>query len=202
MANTATQFGFKHLGYLGGGAPDYQLTTRAIQSTYSTVIGFGDVVVKATATSQYVIQGTGTTTITTPVVGIFQGCTYRPAGQSQQWSPSWVGAAAADATAYIIDAPSATFLCAVSSAALATGNIGQCAAFTTNGLTATTVGAGLSVMTLDSGTIGTAGGTAASFLPFRILQMYQGVGNGSDPTSNFNWVVVGFNFQQNRALNV
>ena len=51
-------------------------------------------------------------------------------------------------------------------------------------------------------TLGTAGGTAASFLPFRVVSMYQGVGNGSDPTTNFNWVVVGFNFESNRALNV
>ena len=200
MANTQARFGLKHNGYLSGGAPDYQLTTRAIQSSNSTLIGFGDPVVKANATSPYIIQAVGTTVVTTPVVGIFQGCTYTPAGGVPTWSPYWPGAAAVDATAYIIDAPNATFLVATTLTAIATGAIGQNAAFT-GGVPATT-GGGFSIATLDAATLGTAGGTAASFLPFRILSLYQGVGNGSDPSTNYNWVVVGFNFQQNRALNV
>ena len=200
MANTQARFGFKHIGFLSGGAPDYQLTTRAIQSTYSTYIGLGDPVVKLNATSQYVIQATGTTVVTTPIVGIFQGCRYTPAGQPPTWSPYWPGAAAADAVAYIVDAPNALFLAATTLTAIATSAIGQNAAFT-GGVPATT-GGGFSIATLDAATLGTAGGTAASFLPFRVYSMYQGVGNGSDPTSNYNWVVVQFNFQTNRALNV
>lgn len=200
MANSTATFGFKHIGYLGGGAPDYQLTTRAIQSSNSTKIGFGDPVQKANATSPYIIQAVGTTVVTTPIVGIFQGCQYTPAGGSPTWSPFWPGAAAVDATAYIVDAPNALFLAATLLTAITTGAIGQTVAFT-SGIPATT-GGGYSIATLDAATLGTAGGTAASFLPFRVVSMYQGVGNGSDPLTNFNWVVVGFNFESNRALNV
>ena len=200
MANSTATFGFRHIGYLGGGAPDYQITTRALQSTNATTIGRGDPVVKANATSNYVIRAVGTTVVTTPIVGIFDGCMYTPSGQALTWSPYWPGASAVDATAYIIDAPNALFLVATTLTAIATGAIGQCAAFT-GGAPATT-GGGFSSATLDAATLGTAGGTTASFLPFRINSMYQGVGNGSDPTTNYNWVVVSFNFEAQRALNV
>jgi hypothetical protein len=46
----------------------------------------------------------------------------------------------------------------------------------------------------------TTTGTTASALPFKIVSLYQGIGNGSDPASNYNWVVVGFNQQINRSL--
>lgn len=200
MANTQARFGFKHIGDLGGGSPTYQMVTRSIQSTNATTIGFGDPVVKANATSQYIIQAVGTTVVTTPIVGIFQGCMYTPSGGIPTWSPYWPGAAASDATAYIIDSPNALFLAATLLTAITTGAIGQTVAFT-GGAPATT-GGGFSIATLDAGTLGTAGGTAASFLPFRVVSMYPGVGNGSDPTTNYNWVVVSFNFEVNRALNV
>lgn len=200
MPNTQARFGFKHIGYLSGGGVDQQLQTRTIQSTYSTFIGYGDPVVKLNGTSPYVVQAVGTTVVTTPIVGIFQGCQYTPAGQPPTWSPYWPGAAAADAKAFIIDAPNALFLVATTNTAIGTSAIGQNAAFT-GGVPATT-GGGYSIATLDAATLGTAGGTAASFLPFRVNSMFQGLGNGSDASSAFNWVVVEFNFQQHRALNV
>lgn len=200
MANTQARFGFKHIGFLSGGAPDYQLQTRAIQSTYSTYIGYGDPVVKLNATSQYVIQATGTTVVTSAIAGIFQGCQYTPAGQPPTWSPYWPGASASDAKAYIVDAPNALFLVSTLLTAIATGSIGQTVAFT-GGVPATT-GGGFSIATIDFATLGTAGGTAAAFLPFRVNSMFQGLGNGSDPTTAYNWVVVQFNYQMNRAASV
>lgn len=200
MANTQARFGFKHIGFLSGAGPDYQLQTRAIQSTYSTYIGYGDPIVKLNATSPYIVQATGTTTPPNPVIGIFQGCQYTPAGQPPTWSPYWPGAAAADAKAYIIDAPNALFLVSTLLTAIATGSIGQTVAFT-GGVPATT-GAGFSIATIDFATLGTAGGTAAGFLPFRVNSMFQGLGNGSDPTTAYNWVVVEFNYQSHRALSV
>lgn len=201
MANTASRFGFKHNGDIGGGSPTYQLSTRQIQSSNATAIGFGDPVSKVNATSPYITQAFGTTVVTTPVVGIFQGCTFVPSGGGAPvWSPYFPGSTATDATAYIIDSPNATFLAATLNTAIGTTAIGQTVTFST-GAPATT-GGGFAIAVLDASTLGTAGGTAASFLPFRVLQMYPGVGNGSDPTTAFNWVVVGFNFAQNRALNV
>lgn len=200
MANTQARFGFKHIGFLSGGSPDYQLTTRAIQSTYSTLIGFGDPIVKLNGTSQYVVQSVGSTIMAAPLVGIFQGCRYTPAGGVPTWSPYWPGAAASDAVAYIIDAPNALFLAATLLTAITTGGIGEAVTFT-GGVPATT-GAGFSIATIDAATLGTTTvvGTAVSSLPFRVVSMYQGVGNGSDPATNYNWVVVGFNNQINRAL--
>ncbi len=200
MANTQVQFGFRQIGYLPGSSYDMAQTPRAIQSTYSTVIGFGDIVMQTNATSPYIIQGVASSTPTQPIVGVFVGCLRTIAGQAPSYSPCWTGAAATDGTGYVIDAPNATFLAACSSAAITTSNIGHVVNYTTAGLTATTLGGGISIMTIDSGTIGTAaGGTAVTGLPFRVVGLYNGVGNGSDPATNFNWIVVGFNNQINRA---
>ena len=64
-----------------GGAPDFQLSTYALQSSNATKIGFGDPVVLGAATSSgtpYIVQGTGALATTQPVVGIFQGCGTAP----------------------------------------------------------------------------------------------------------------------------
>ncbi len=197
MANTAATFGFKHTGYLGGGAPDYQLTPYTIASTYATNIGFGDPVLLTTAgPTGTVIQATGALATTVPILGIFQGCEYIPAGGTVTWSPFWPGAAAVNATAYVIDAPNAKFLVAATNTAISSTNIGWAVNFTTG--SPNTTGGGFSIATIDQSTA-TALGTTASTAPFKILQLYPGVGNGSDPTTPFNWVIVGFNFQLNRA---
>ncbi len=197
MANTAATFGFKHIGYLGGGAPDYQLTPYTIASTYATNIGFGDPVLLTTAgPTGTVIQATGALATTVPILGIFQGCELQTAGNAPTWSPFWPGAAAVNATAYVIDAPNAKFLVAATNTAISSTNIGWACNFTTG--SPNTTGGGFSIATIDQSTA-TALGTTASTAPFKILQLYPGVGNGSDPTTAFNWVIVGFNFQLNRA---
>jgi len=42
VANTQTVFGFRHIGYTSGGAPDYQLATGSILSSNTTKIFRGD----------------------------------------------------------------------------------------------------------------------------------------------------------------
>lgn len=192
MANTAAQFGFRHIGYLPGYAPDYQQSTRAILKTYSTVIGFGDPVQKANATSPYIVQGNASTT--QPIEGIFVGCVYTPTNGIPTWSPGWPGnTVSADATAYVIDAPGALFLAASNLTAITTANLGANINYTT--ATASTTGGMLSTATLDQSSIATTSGTTMSNLPFKLVSLYQGVGNGSDPTTSFNWAVVTFNAQ-------
>ena len=192
MANTQARFGFKHLGYLAGGAPDYQQSTRLLLATYSTAIGFGDPVMRTNATSAYIVRGDASTT--GPIEGIFVGCQFTLSGGAPQWSPFWPGStAAADATAYVIDAPNATFLVASLLTAIVTANIGNVVNYTTG--TPSTVGQGYSIATLDQATLSTAGGTTMSAMPFKVVGLYAGVGNGSDPSSNYNWVVVKFNNQ-------
>lgn len=199
MANVAAQFGFKHIGFLSGGAPDYQQSTRLLSKTYSTIIGFGDPVYKINATSNYIQQGTLLLSTSAPLQGIFVGCQFTPSGGLgiPQWSPFWPGAASADAVGYVIDAPNATFLVAANSTALVTSNIGNVANFVVG--TASQVGGGYSAFTLDQATA-TGSGVTALNLPFKIVSLYQGIGNGSDPSTSFNWVVVTFNSQTYKVL--
>jgi len=196
MANTAAAFGFQHIGYLPGAAPDYAPTRRMIQSSYATSIFFGDPVLKSSA-SPYIKVFTAAASTSDLVVGIFQGCTYIPKGQSAPVSSPWFpGAAAqADATAMIIDSPHAIFRVASGSTAISSTSVGNNTNWST-GAGGTTFGSGFSTFTVDPTTV--AGTTT---LPFTIVDMWsaRAVGNGSDNTTPFNWVVVTFNNQQLQA---
>ena len=197
MANATATFGFRHIGYLSGGAPDYQMVPRAIQSTNSTKIGNGDPVVKDASNTGYIVRGSGALATTTPIEGIFIGCQCIPSsGVPPTWLPAFPGSTQADATGYIINAPNALFLAGTLQTAITTANIGNLVNFTTGVPNSTT---GFSVALLDQSTA-TATGTTASLLPFKIVGLYTGVGSGSDPTTNNNWVVVTFNNQMFKTL--
>ena len=193
MANTQAQFGFKHIGFISGAGVDYQLNSQyQIQSSYATAILQGTPMVKSAA-SQYIIPATGTGNLTT-IVGIFQGVDYQPVGGAPTFNSSWVGAAAADGKAHLIDAPGALFLVSSLLTAVPATAIGQNIGFST-GAGGTTIGAGFATYVVDQGTL-TTGPTA----PFQVYSMYQGVGNGSDTTTSYNWVVVTFNNQRFKQL--
>ncbi len=183
MANVAAAFGFRHIGFLSGGAPDYQQATRLVQATNTTKIFTGDPVVKSGA---YIVQASSTTVV---LEGIFVGCVYTPTGGIPTWSPFWPGAASVDATAYLINAPNALFLAATLNTAILPTNIGNGVAFATG--TGNTSGGGFSGFTVDQGTL-----TNATTAPFQVYSMYQGIGNGSDTTTANNWVVLSFNNQR------
>lgn len=194
MANTQATFGFRHIGYLGGGGPDYQIATRPILATNTTKIFMGDPVVKSGA---YVIQAL-TSNNTSTIEGIFQGCVYVPVGGGiPQWSPFWPGTAASDATAYIMNAPNAIFLAAALNTAIPTTAIANNITFNTG--TGSTAGGGFSGATVDFATI-TSNVASTVGYPFQIVSMYQGIGNGSDTTTAYNWVVVTFNNQRFKQL--
>jgi hypothetical protein len=132
-------------------------------------------------------------------LGIFVGCTFVNSSGETKFSPFWPGVASSqDATAYVIDAPNAKFLVASFATAITSASIGNLATFT-GGVFATT-GQGISIATLDQATATAAAGTAASNLPFKIVGVYKGIGNGSDVTSNYNWVEVAFNNQAYRSM--
>jgi hypothetical protein len=189
MANTAAQFGFAHFGYLPGGAPDYQLSKYLIASTYATGIFFGDPVVKS-ASSPYIQPATGTGSLTA-IIGVFQGCQYTPKGGVPGWLPWYPPTAAgADSIAYVIDAPNALFKVAALLTAVPTTAIGQNIGYST-GAGGTTIGGGFSTFTVDQSLL-----TTGSVAPFQVYSMYPGLGNGSDTTTNFNWVIVSFNSQR------
>src|SRR6266496_3494857 len=188
MANTLAPFGFRHIGFLSGGSPDFQLQERAIASNYGQNIFFGDPVIQSSV-GQYICTAVGTGTA---LAGIFQGCWYVPTGGGPpQYSPWWPSAGGkVDATALLIDAPNAVFLAQSYSAPITSSLIQKNIGFTTTGATATTAGGGISAYMLSDAT------STSGFFPFRVVNLYNGVGNGSDPTSNYNWAVVTFNYQQ------
>ncbi len=188
MANTQAQFGFQHFGYLPGGAPDYQLSKYQIQSSYATKIWFGDPVIKSAAT-QYIQPASGTGSLTA-IAGIFQGCQFTPVGGTPTWSPWFPASVGSDATAYVIDAPNALFKVAALLTPVQATAMGNCIGYST-GAGGTAVGAGLSTFTVDQSLMNV---TAA----FQLISFYPGIGNGSDTTSSYNWVIVGFNQQRYR----
>lgn len=192
MANTQSQFGFQHVGFVSGYAPDYQLATRQIQSSFATKIYFGDPVVKSAA-SPYISPGLGTGNLTA-IEGIFYGCTYVPSGGGAPvWSPWFPGSVQTDATAYVMNAPGALFKVAALLTAIPATAVGQNIGWST-GAGGTTFGQGLSSFTVDQATL-TTGPTA----PFQVYSLLNTIGNGSDTTSNYNWVIVTFNNQRFRA---
>lgn len=187
MPNTQAQFGFAHFGYLPGGAPDYQLGNWKIQSTYATAIFFGDLVIKSASLGPYIKPSTSSTAATA-IIGVFQGCMYTPSGGAPTWYP-WYPAAAggADAVAYVIDAPNALFRVASLLTAVPATAIGNNIGYST-GAGGTTVGGGFSTYTVDQASL-----ASTNTLPFQVYSMYPGVGNGTDNSSNYNWVIVKFN---------
>jgi hypothetical protein len=204
MSNTAATFGFRHIGYLSGNAVDYQLATRLIASSNTTSIYFGDPVVKV-ATTQYIAQAANNTTV---LEGIFQGCMLIPStGGAPTFSPYYPGAAGADVTAYVMNAPGALFMAAATNTNIPNTAIGENIGFSIG--TGSTFGGCFSGATLDQSTISTT-----NTLPFQIVALYGstnatgsintgnfgGVGNGSDTTSAYNWVVVCFNSERFKQL--
>ncbi len=196
MANTQATFGFRHIGYLGGGSPDYQLSTGLIASANTTKIFRGDPVSRSASTGKIEQAAAGTATI----VGIFDGCMYTPAaGQTPQWSPYWPGSGAvSDPIAYIIDAPNAIFMAAALNTSIVTANIGENVNFAIGtGNTAT----GFSGATVDQSTLNTT-----NTLPFRVIAPvtssgnFGQIGNGNDPSSAYGWCVVAFNNQNFKQL--
>ena len=191
MANVQAQFGFAQFGYLPGGAPDYQLSNYAIQSTYATAIFFGDPVIKSAA-SPYIQPATGTGSLTA-IAGIFQGCMYTPKGSYPGWLPWYPGVAAgADTVAYVQDSPLALFRVAALLTAVTPTNIGEGIGYST-GAGGTTLGGGFSTFTVDQSLL-----TTGAVAPFLVVSMYPGVGNGADTTTSYNWVIVSFNNQKYR----
>jgi len=195
VANTQATFGFRHIGYVPGAAPDYQLATGLILSTNTTKIFRGDPVVLDPTTGK-IIQGSNNTT---DLFGVFDGCLYTPVGGTPVWSPFWPGAGAAfDATAYIINAPGALFLAAALNTSIVTANIGENVGYAIGTGSTTT---GFSGATIDQSTLNTT-----NTLPFRVVQPcttsgnFGITGNGSDPTTAFGWCVVTFNNQNYKQL--
>ena len=163
MSTSATPYGFRPVGLLGGG--DWSNSIRHIKLTnsYGTSIFYGDVVkVVATGTVE---KDSGTTTMTP--VGIFVGCSYTDPGSSQPtYSQMWTASTSAtDIMAYVVDDPNIVFQ-AQGDATLAQTALGNNVAVVQ---TAGSTSIGTSKNAIDSSTI-----AATKTLPVRILGFIDG----------------------------
>ena len=163
MSTTATPYGFRPVGLLGGG--DWSNSIRHIKMTnsYGTSIFYGDVVkVVSTGTVE---KDSGTTTMTP--VGIFVGCSYTDPSSSQPtYAQMWTASTSAtDIMAYVVDDPDVVFQ-AQGDATLAQTALGNNVAVVQ---TAGATSIGTSKNAIDSSTI-----AATKTLPVRILGFIDG----------------------------
>lgn len=195
MANTSAPFGFRHITGGGGASPTFQLSTKRIATTNATAIGHGDPVMPVISTANGYI--TRLVPGTTRLAGIFWGCTYLSTSQGRiVWNNQWPGSdanALLDVTAYVIDDPNARFYAQAgatgftvsgSSAVWGSSVVGQLAQVTMG----TISNLGYSTAFLSS--VGTT--NTFPFIVTGLLTDPPGV-NGTDPTTGFNFVEVGFN---------
>ena len=193
MANTLAPFGFRPVS-TSNGPVNWRISQRRIAAGNSTPIYKGDAVVPVTgAATGYITQATASTVT---LAGIFWGCQYLSTSQKRTvWSQYWPGAdATGDVLAYVIDDPNARFVVQSSGASFQIS--GTVSAFTSSPvgqLCQLNVGTG-SALTQQSGMYVDTVGTTATY-PFIITDLVLDPpgANGTDPTSNYNYVVVGFN---------
>ena len=183
MTNTTGLMGFKHIGFLPGYAPDYQLQPKLAISSNATAIYNGDPV---TFASGYIIAADASASA--KVDGIFQGCQYTDASGNTKWSPYLP--AAQTATCYVISAPGALFQAQASNTAITQANINSNIGYVA--AAGQTTGGGFSGYTLDSSKIG----TTATY-PFRLVNLLSSQApsgtNGTDNASAYNQAIVTFN---------
>jgi len=197
LTNTFAPFGFRPVS-TSNGPINWRVSTRRVAAGNSTPIYKGDVVMPVVGTpTGYITLGVpGTIAATVPAAGIFWGCQYLSTTQKRTvWSQYWPGSdATGDVIAFVIDDPNARFVVQTSgssfqitgtNSAFTSSPVGQYATFNAGVGSATTQQSG---QYLD-----TVGSTAA--YPFIITDMVIDPpgANGTDATSNYNYVVVGFN---------
>lgn len=200
MANTQGYFGFSPIGLNNASAPTFGLSTRRIASGNGTAIYRGDPVVPVSAANGYIQQAGNSNTA--QLAGIFWSCKYLSVSQGRTvWSKYWPGSdASGDVLAYVIDAPNAQFIVqANGSNMVITGSnttwtyspVGQLAQFT--------IGTG-STSTGQSGAYLSSVGTTNTFA-FQIQGLVDNPpgANGTDQTSNYNYLIVGFNNEMLRS---
>lgn len=195
MANTFAPFGFSQ--YRGtGSSPTYEQVARSIGLSAGAIYAGDPVTSQADGTIAQSAAGT------TQIAGIFIGCEYLSATLNRKvWSPYWPGSGSALAnttvTGYIINDPNAQFLCQSGNAGspVAIADIGANINFaigTGNALN------GLSGAYANQATIN----PATTTLPFRIVSLITNPpgANGTDSSSNGNFIVVAFNNVDTRVL--
>lgn len=201
MANTQGAFGALVTGTSSGPVNFAESSNPPfrIASNYGTAIGYGDLVTLVSGGSptgylQRWVNGSGTATF--QVAGVFLGCRYfSTARQTTWWSRYWPGSdATGDVTAFVESDPNAQFVIQATLGPITQASIGQTSDVTMGSVNTTT---GMSGMSLDA-----ASTMNPQYLPFKILGIVTSPpgANGTDVTTAYNNVIVGFNNQINKNL--
>jgi hypothetical protein len=193
MSNNFTPFGFSPIS-TSNGPMNWRLSVRRIASSAAAIYR-GDAVVPVTSpsTNGYIKQATaGAVTL----AGIFWGCEYLSTSQKRVvWSNYWPGSdATGDVTAYVIDDPNTRFQVQTSGSSFQiTGTNTTFTSSPVGQLAQLNVGTGSSSTGISGMYLDTVGST--STFPFIIVDMVIDPpgANGTDATSNYNYVIVGFN---------
>jgi hypothetical protein len=198
MANTNTPFGFSEYYGGAGGAPTFAQSELRIASDDTTEVYTGDPVMPDGSTG-YITQASPGTDI---IAGIFIGCKYLSVSQKRTvWSRYWPGADAnGDVLAYVITDPNARFKVMGNSTTFnisgtitdyGSSPVGQYAQFA--------IGTGNNNTGTSGAYLNSLGSTVT--YPFIVTDLITSPpgANGSDPTTAYNWVVVGFNNQLART---
>ena len=210
MSNTFAPFGFSQVAGNAGAAPNFEQAAYPILYSDSTKIFTGDPV--KLGSNGYITAWTASTGVS-QLFGVFGGCEYLSTSQSRiVWSPYWPGSdvaagAQSSIVGYVVPiAPttSGRFLVQTSNsnttASPATQTfIGQncdVAYGTGNGTSSN----GNTLNGRSTAYLDLYGAGTSAYLPFRIIGLYQGVGNGSDATSANNWVIVAANTSQTTGI--
>ena len=201
MANTFAPQGLASYGGADGSAPTYPLRKAFIQYSNTDKIFYGDPVkLNGSGFIEQWDPGTGVSQL----AGIFRGCEYYSLSNKQPIFPNyWPGgdvATGATVVGYIEPVNTATppyFLVqtansSTTAVAVTQDSVGQNADVA---LGAGNTNNGFSTAYLD---INTFGNEATK--PFRIVDIWRGVGNGSDTASAYNMVVVQANIYQETGI--
>ncbi len=107
MSATATPYGMRPVGVLGGRVNNNAFNSYKIASGYAANVFYGDVV--KLVSDGVVEKDTGTATLTP--IGVFVGCRFtNPTTKELTFSQYWpTGTVASDAFAYVVDDPYAVF---------------------------------------------------------------------------------------------
>lgn len=200
MANVNSPFGFRSFGHLDGSAPTMGLQRLFCNSSDTNTYFTGDPVCLSSAAPGLIAPYVGSSGVPT-LVGIFAGCEYYNSNVARVvWSsyfPASVGSSS-PVTCYVITDPEMQFVVQASSTPITSTMVGNNVNILTSQSSLGNTLSGISAVTIASTQV-----AATSSFPFRIIDVYSNLAppgaTGTDNTDEYNWAVVGFNYQTRRG---
>lgn len=194
MSNTFAPFGFSQTSGTGS-SPTYEQVERFITSSADAIYKGDPVTSQSDGSIAQASPGT------TQIAGIFVGCEYVQAGTNRTvWMPYWPGSGSALSNttikAYIVNDPNARFI-------VQSGDAGSPVAATDIDANINfAIGTGDALSGISGAYANQATIATTSTLPFRIVGLITDPpgANGTDSSSNGNWIVVAFNNVDTKSL--